>query len=137
MPLTTDPQTTRLMDEFLIRGERMEDEQTECPYEAREVTTYARDLSDLAASAGPRAPRVVSGGRTSSLDEAEQAKLVQVVQLRRPTRSSPCGRRLRLALPAGTTAKLRDLTKKGACKARALRAVRRQAARSRSAAPAP
>ena len=39
VPLTTDPQTTRLMDEFVIRGEQMRDEQAECPYEARELTT--------------------------------------------------------------------------------------------------
>ena len=32
VPLTTDPQTTRLMDDFVIRGEPMRDEQAECPY---------------------------------------------------------------------------------------------------------
>ena len=121
VPLTTDPQTTRLMDDFLIRGERMEDEQSECPYEAREVTTYARDLSELAgASAAPREPRIVSAGRTSSLEEAEQAKLVQVVSYGTATTIvAMAGADVRLELPAGTTAKLRDLTEKGASKARA------------------
>ena len=120
VPLTTDPQTTRLMDDFLIRGERMEDEQSECPYEAREVTTYARDLSDLAgASAAPRRPQVVSGGRTYSLDEAEQAKLVQVVSYGGATTIvAMSGADVRLSLPAGTTAKVRDLTEKGASKPR-------------------
>jgi len=120
VPLTTDPQTTRLMDEFVIRGERMRDEQSECPYQAREVTTYARDLSDLAgASAGPRDPRIVSGGRSYSLAAAEQAKLVQVVTFGgQSTIVAMKGADVRLELPAGTTAKVRDLTQKGAGKER-------------------
>ena len=120
VPLTTDPQTTRLMDEFLIRGERMEDEQSECPYEARELTTYARDLSELAgASAGPRQPQVISGGRTYSLAEAERAKLVQVVTYGGATTIvAMAGADIRVQLPAGTTAKVRDLTEKGAGKPR-------------------
>jgi pimeloyl-ACP methyl ester carboxylesterase len=120
VPLTTDPQTTRLMDDFVIRGEPMRDEQSECPFQAREVTTYARDLSEMAgASAGPRQAEVVSGGRTYSLDEAEQAKLVQVLRYGAATTIvATAGADVRLSLPAGTTAKVRDLTQKGASKPR-------------------
>jgi pimeloyl-ACP methyl ester carboxylesterase len=121
VPLTTDPQTTRLMDDFVIRGEPMRDEQAECPYQARELTTYARDLSDLAgASAGPKQPQVLAGGRSYSLDEAERAKLVQVVTYGGATTIvAMAGADVRVQLPAGATAKVRDLTEKGASRPRA------------------
>ena len=35
VPLTADPQTTKLMDEFLIRGEEIRDERTDCEWTAR------------------------------------------------------------------------------------------------------
>ncbi len=119
VPLTTDPQTTRLMDDFVIRGEPMRDEQAECPFQAREVTTtFDRSLSAMA-SAGPKAPRVVSGGRAYTLDEAERARLVQVVTLgAQHTIVARAGADVRLELPAGTAATVRDLTEKGASRPR-------------------
>ena len=103
VPLTTDPQTTRLMDDFVIRGEPMRDEQSECPYEAREVTTYARDLSDLAgASAGPRTTQVIAGGKTYALADAERAGVVQVLDYgAAKTIVSLAGKDVRIELPAG------------------------------------
>src|SRR3712207_372209 len=57
VPLTVDPQTTRLMDDFAIRGEAMRDEQQSCPWTARELSTYTPDLTAMA-SAAPSEPRV-------------------------------------------------------------------------------
>ena len=118
VPLTTDPQTTRLMDDFVIRGEPMRDEQSECPYDAREITTYDRELSALA-SAGPKEAQVVAAGKTYSLDQAEQAKLVQVVRLGgQSTIVAMAGSGVQVRLPAGATARIRDLDEKGASKPR-------------------
>ena len=118
VPLTTDPQTTRLMDDFVIRGEPMRDEQSECPYDAREITTYDRQLSALA-SAGPKEAQVVAGGKTYSLEQAEQAKLVQVVRLGgQSTIVAMAGSDVQVRLPAGATARIRDLDEKGAGKPR-------------------
>ena len=62
---------------------------------------------------------MVSGGRSYSLDEAERAKLVQVVTFGGATKIvATGGADVRVELPAGTTAKVRDLTEKGASKPR-------------------
>ena len=90
VPLTTDPQTTRLMDDFVIRGEPMRDEQTECPWTARELTTYDRDSpSWRCASRARSSRRCIAGGRSYSLDEgrAGQARAGRDAR-RRDRRSS-------------------------------------------------
>ena len=113
VPLTTDPQTTRLMDDFVIRGEPMRDEQTECPYDAREITTYDRELSAL------RLGRAEGGaGRRRRQDLLARA---------RPSRPSSCrssgsaaqstivamaGADVQVRLPAGTTARSATSTRR-------------------------
>ena len=42
VPLTADPQTTKLMDQFLIRGEEIRDERTDCEWTARELLYFFR-----------------------------------------------------------------------------------------------
>lgn len=119
VPLTADVQTTRLMDRFLIRNEPMIDIGDDCEWSAREVTVYhPGDLTPMAnaSQAGKAQPKVVAGGRTYTLDEAEKAELVQVVRLGGSTKV--VGRDVRLELPGGSTAAVRDVSSKGATAAK-------------------
>ncbi len=99
---------------------------------ARSRPTPATSPTWPAPRPGRAGRRSLSGGRTYSLEEAEQAKLVQVVGYGTATTIvAMAGADVRLSLPAGTTAKVRDLTEKGASKPRSLRPVRRERRRGR------
>lgn len=118
VPITADVQTTRLMDRFLIRNEPMIDIADDCPWTAREVTVYHPDQlipMITASQAGAKAPKVVVRGRAYSLAEAEKADLVQVIELGGAVKIvAKGGRDVRVELPAGGTAVVRDLGDKGA-----------------------
>ena len=114
VPITADPQTTRLMDEFLIRGEQMRDEQAECEWRGQELSVYyPKTLTAMTSQAAT--PRVTSGGRSLTLRDAELAGLVQVVTFGASTKIVAMGGSdVRVELPAGGTAAVRDLSNKGA-----------------------
>ncbi len=118
VPLTTDPQTVKLTDEFLIRGERMRDEQASCDWSAREISWYyPGPISPLgsASQAGKGTPRILAGGKSMTLAAAEQAELVQVLRFGSSTKIVAAGGTdVRIELPAGGTATVRDLAQKGA-----------------------
>ena len=115
MPLTTDPQATRLLDPFLIHGTPMHDEQSECNWTGKEVSYYVPDDLDNATASQAAGPRVISGGRTYSLNAAEAADLVQVIKLGGTTDIVSSGiPDLQIQLPAGGTATVRDISSKGA-----------------------
>jgi pimeloyl-ACP methyl ester carboxylesterase len=111
VPLTKDPQTTRLMDPFIIHGEKLRDEQAECPWSAREMTVFATDKLASAAQAG--GPRVLAGGRSYSLDEAERAEVVQVLRYGLMTKVVASAD-VRVEWPRGTGYAVRQLSEKGA-----------------------
>lgn len=118
VPITADVQTTRLMDRFLIRNEPIADVVDGCEWSAREVTVYHPDQlipMVTAAQAGAKAPKIVSAGRTYSLAEAEQAELVQVIEFGGSVKVvAHGGSDVRMELPSGSTAVVRDFTDKGA-----------------------
>jgi pimeloyl-ACP methyl ester carboxylesterase len=116
VPITADPQTTRLMDGFLIRGDAMRDEQASCDWSARELSWYyPGPIEPLGSASQAAAPRVVSGGKSTSLAAAEQAELVQVLRFGSSTKIVAAGGSdVRIELPAGGTATVRDLAQKGA-----------------------
>ena len=76
VPLTADPQTTKLMDEFLIRGEEIRDERTDCEWTGPRTVVLLPRLADGDELAGEAQPRVISGGRTYSLRDAERLGIV-------------------------------------------------------------
>ena len=104
------------MDDFVIRGEPMRDEQAECPYEAREVD----DLRPPAVRA--RLGRAEGGAgrlrraRPTRSSEAEQRQARAGRPARRASRrSSPWpARTCRSGCPPARTARIRDLDEKGA-----------------------
>jgi pimeloyl-ACP methyl ester carboxylesterase len=115
VPLTADPQTTKLMDEFLIRGEEIRDERTDCEWTARELSYFYPDTLTAMSSQAAKQPRVISGGRAYSLRDAERLSLVDVLTLGATTKIvARGGSDIRVELPAGGTATVRDLTDKGA-----------------------
>jgi hypothetical protein len=67
------------------------------------------------ASQAAAGPRVVAGGKSMSLAAAEQAELVQVLRFGSSTKIVAAGGSdVRVELPAGGTATVRDLAQKGA-----------------------
>ena len=115
VPLTADPQTTKLMDEFLIRGEEIRDERTDCEWTARELSYFYPDSLTAMSSQAKTQPRVISGGRTYSLRDAERLGIVDAVTFGATTKIvAKGGSDIRVGLPAGGTAAVRDLTQKGA-----------------------
>jgi hypothetical protein len=116
VPLTTDPQTTKMMDDFVIRAEPMQDAQASCEWTGRELTTYTLPhLSAGASAAGPAGLRIVSGGRSMSVDEAVRAGLVQALELGgQTTLVTRGGQDVQVVVPAGMTATERSLSSRGA-----------------------
>lgn len=115
VPMTADPQTTKLMDEFLIRGEQIRDERSDCEWTARELSYYYPDSLTAQSSQAKTQPRVISGGRSYSLRDAERLSLVQVLTFGATTKIvAKGGSDIRVELPAGGTATVRDLARKGA-----------------------
>lgn len=119
VPITAAADTTRLMDDFLIRNEPIRDERTGCDWTARELTVYGLlhliPMAGAAQAGGAKAPKIVSGGRTYSLDAAEKAGLVQVIEFGGAAKIvAKGGSDVRVELPTGATAAVRDLTDKGA-----------------------
>jgi hypothetical protein len=117
VPLTAAFPTTQLVDPFIIRGEPMRHADAPCPFEAKELSTYFADtLSPVGKAAqAARGPRVLSGGRSLSLQQAENAGLVQVVSVGPTTKIvARNGSDVRVELPTGGTATVRTVTDKGA-----------------------
>ena len=116
VPITSDPQTTRLMDDYLIRATPMRDAQADCDWTAHELTIFHPDqLTPLASASQAGAPRVVSGGAAYTLADAEKAELVQVITFGGSTKVVADGASdVRVELPAGSAVALRDLSPKGA-----------------------
>jgi hypothetical protein len=115
VPITAAPETTELMDEFLIRAEPMKPGAKACPWVAEETSIYLPDLTmpTARASRARTEPRVTVGGRSLTLDEAEQAGHVQVVRFGATTKIVSRGG-ARVELPKGATAVVRQLSDRGA-----------------------
>ena len=94
----------------------MRDERPSASGPARELTTLRRDLADGdGVRGGRREPRVLAGGRSLPLRDAERRGLVQVLRYGGATKIvATGGSDVRVELPAGGTATVRDLTEKGA-----------------------
>ena len=116
VPLTADIQTTRLMDDFLIRAVPMRDAQADCEWTAHELTIFHPDqITPRASAAQASGPRVLAGGRSYSLTDAEKAELVQVLTFGGSTKVvADGGTDVRVELPAGSAATVRELAAKGA-----------------------
>ena len=118
IPITADDQTTRLMDDFLIRGEKIRDERDDCPWNGQELTVYYPDqLTQMAkaAQASKAQPKVVVDGRAMSLRDAEGAGHVQVITFGGSVKIvAQGGSDVRVDLPAGGTAAVRALSERGA-----------------------
>jgi len=115
VPLTTAEPTTRLVDPFIIRGEPMDDlNDAPCSMDAKESTVYHPDsLSTLALPAQAGEPRVIAGGRSYTLKDAEAAGVVQVLTLGSETKIvGPPD--VRVEAPRGTAMAVRTLSDKGA-----------------------
>jgi pimeloyl-ACP methyl ester carboxylesterase len=96
--LMTAPQTTALIDAFIVRGEPIRDAHQSCPWSARELALY--DPAAPATAAAVSEPRVIAGGRSLPLADAERAGLVQVVTFGASTRVvARVGTDVRVELP--------------------------------------
>jgi hypothetical protein len=115
VPMTTAPQTTALMGEFLIRAEPIKPGPERCDWTAQEVTVYHPDqLTPIAGAAQARAQaRVLVGGRSFTLEEAERAGHVEVIVFGGATKIVAAGD-VRVELPKGTAGVVRELSERGA-----------------------
>ncbi len=66
VPLTADPQTTRMLDPFLIHGTPMKDAVPQCDWSGKEVSYYVPDDLDSATASQASGPRVVSGRQVAT-----------------------------------------------------------------------
>ena len=113
VPITADPQTTKLMDEFLIRGEKIRDGRTDCEWTARATVVLLRDSLTATSSQAKTQPRVIpAAARTRCATPSGRASSGDHVRRRR-RRSWPratCASACR----GGTAAIVRELSDRGA-----------------------
>ncbi|MDA0167842.1 alpha/beta fold hydrolase [Solirubrobacter taibaiensis] len=115
VPITSAPETTTLMDEFLIRAEKMGKGSESCNWTAKELTVYyPDDLTPVVRASQAKAqPRVIVEGRAMSVDDAERAGHVQVIAFGGETKIVASGD-VRVELPKGTAGVVRELSDRGA-----------------------
>jgi len=112
VPITVAYATLRLIDDFLIRAKPTKDEATDCPFQARETSAFPLDNLQ-ARSSQANAPKVVAGGKTYTLEAAQQAGVAQVLRFGGNLKVVTEGD-ARVEFPKGTALAVRDLTEKGA-----------------------